>query len=518
MLGIIIGLLTLLVTLIGLRKDAIKDFFKETCKFLDDCYSSADFLRQRLNRKINSGDFLEWQDKMLEKIYCEYNKEYFTEILGKKYPVFCISLFQDFEFDEADSLCKNGNKYLLKGKEKDLPDIYSTKIMNEETAMDERGKKEEKALKRKLMGNDNYRKGYKWFTARSMPDGNHIGFILDELDVERDKIKKIHLSVGNYELNVLTSHILTYEFFKAYEELQREAKKLYDNEKERRDYLFDIPLYKLWPMLPFRRYIHRENKFVFKQVFFNGAGRYSLLSVQCLVMLCTSSEGQLEYKTFFGKRSENARKVSTKFGCYQFPPSGGFDLFEKDKFNYKVDRILEKNCSLTLALMREYLEELFDEDKCSKVDDTNNLESTATIENVNSDERTMDIKKLLKTDINDKRFKPKTRKAYFTTVGANVDLIDLRLSVNFLLVVNDYDYFSRNKDRFKFNNEIQSQEEGQELKMLLDWKSVDEKLKDKRNIVEDSVALYAQGKPAFREYLKKIVADESCIPEICNDY
>ena len=518
---LIIAILTLLATVIGLKEGAIRNSFKKVGKILDDFYSYIDFPRRRLNRQINSQEFLNWQDEMLKKIYTE---KYFTVILGKKYPVHCISFDRDYKLEEADSLCMEGNEYLLTNKKKDLPKIYDTNIMTDNSVLDNKGgKNEELALKKKLMGKGFWRKGYKWFTARSMRDGNHIGFVLDHLDMEEDRIIKIHLSVGDYKLNVLTSHILTYEMFKVYEQLRKEAKKSSKTNEEIVDYLNRIDIDSndidsfLWSKLPFRRYIHRVNEKDIKKVLYSGTGRFSLLSVQCLVMICTSEDGELEYKTFLGERSESTRKVSTKLGCYQFPPSGGFDLYEKEKLNYKKGGVLEKNCSLTSSLMREFLEEIFGEDKYSKVDDSNNLESTASIEIVNSDERTKEIRKMLNTDVKDDRFIKETKKAYFTTVGANVDLIDLRLSVNFLLVINDYNYFSKYKDRFKYNAEIKSKEGEQELKMLMDWKSVDETLKDQRKIVEDSVALYSQAKPAFREYLKKVVVDDRCVENSCND-
>ncbi len=511
---LVIALLTLWATIIGLREGTIRNFFRKCGELLDNFYSSIDFPRRRLNHKINSKDFLAWQDEMLKKIYTEKN---FTKILGTDYPVHCIPFDQNYDLEKADSLCKQGKEFLLPKVIKDLPQIYNSEIMEGFSVSDTGGRKEEIALKKRLMGKGFFRKGYKWFTARSMRDGNHIGFVLDHLDFDGDKIKKIHLSVGDYELNVLTSHILTYELFKVYEQLLKDAKKKY-NKDDIDKYLYEIDINSvLWPKLPFRRYIHRQNRNNINEVLYSGKGRFSLLSVQCLVIINTSEDGDLEYKTFLGKRSESTRKVSTKLGHYQFPPSGGFDLYEKEKLNYKKNGVLEKNCSLTMALMREYLEELFDENKCSKVDDTNYLASYASIAELKDDGRIKDIRKLLKTDIEDKRFKAKTRKAYFTTVGANVDLIDLRLSVNFLLVINDYEYFSQNKKLFKFNEEIETNEEGEELKMLMDWKSVDETLKGKRHIVEDSVALYAQGKQAFRDYLETVVVDENCIKEICND-
>lgn len=463
-------------------------------KFFDKCISAIDIPRRRLARRMNTKEFLEWQDKMLLKIYGEYS---FTEMLGTKYPVFCIDVDQeDYGFDEVNSLCKDesGDPLLqYKDKKVNLPDIFETDIMIKSVAQENQEREAELSLKKELMGNGWWWKGYKWFMARSMRDGNHIGFVLDHIDFSDNKIKKIHLSVGSYKLNLLTSHIMTYEFFKAYEKLRKEGTDI-DN----------VELDKLWPMIPFRHYIHHINNYDINKVLFTGLGRYNLLSVQCLVMLCTNETGRPQYKTFLGKRSNSTRDVSTKLGYYQFPPSGGFDLYDEE--DLRDMEVVESNCSLSLALMREYLEEVFGEKKYAKVNKTNNLEGIATIEIINDDPRTQEIRALLKTLLKDDRFKHGTKKAFFTTVGANVDLIDLRLSVNCLLVINDYNYFKFHKEKFKYNEEVKAvNKENGKCKMLRRWDYVDETLKNERKIVEDSVALYVQGKNAFDKYINNII-------------
>jgi hypothetical protein len=182
-----------------------------------------------------------------------------------------------------------------------------------------------------------------------------------------------------------------------------------------------------------------------------------------------------------------------------------------------------------MALMREYLEEIFNIKEYAKSDGANE-DPALGINKVDNDPCVKSIKKMLKADLNDKRFLPGTKKAYFTTVGANVDLIDLRLSVNFLLVINDSDYYTfmggndndkSNEDvfrkKFVYNEEIDMKEShAEQLKTLSSLESVEEKLivnpneiisdkiRGKRNIVEDSVSLYIQGKKAFDEYINKV--------------
>lgn len=467
-----------------------------TWKKFDKFISTIDFPRRGLARRINSEAFLKWQDKILKDIY---GQDHFTQIFNMEYPVYCIDFEREnYDIDEVDSLCKDKNNKLLITYDKrtvnakgrvTLPNIYNTDIMTQSVETNQRLSHKEKALKKSLMGNGWWWKGYLWFTARSMRDGNHIGYILDHIDQEDEKIKKIHLSVGSYKLNLLTSHILTYEMFKAYEKLQ---KKGIDTN--------NVKLEELWPMLPFRRYIHHVNNNDINKVLYTGKGRYALLSVQCLVMLCTTEYGCPEYKTFLLKRSDNTRDVSTKLGCYQFPPSGGFDLYDEEYLQDK--ETIRSNCSLSLALMREYLEEIFNDNSYAKVDKSNNLKGTATIELVNLDKRTQEIREMLKTPLIDNRFKPGTQQAFFTSVGTNIDLIDLRLSVNFLLVINDYNYYKNHIKEFSYNEEFGNTTG----KMLREWDSISDILEGERKIVEDSVAVYAQGKKVFEKYISNTIA------------
>ncbi len=504
------------------ERKLVKKTWKKVKKTYNDVVGFLDFPRRILAHRMNKEEFLKWQDNMLKKIYTE---KYFTKILGTEYPVYCLKVKKIVENKDkkitVDSLCwDNDKKRLLNTTDVKMPKIFKTDIMDKTVSSDT-----EKVFKRELMGTGWFWNGYKWFTARSMHDGNHIGYTLGHLDFDnKNEIEKIHLSLGDYKLNLLTSHIMTYELYKAYEKFKAEAKELYDTETERDEYINNIDIKKkLWPEIPFRRYIHHVNDDDIEQVLFTGKGRYSLLSVQCLVMLCSTPKGEeLEYMTFFGKRSSSTRKVSTKLGCFQFPPSGGFDLYDGKKIN---PEIVKSNCSLKWSLMREYLEEIFGDDEFAKVKRSNTNGTTVMIHGVRDDPRTVDITNMLDQYVEgDNRFKEGTKKAYFTTVGANVDLIDLRLSVNFLLVINDFQYYKegtmkRDKEpedgknrTFVYNEEVEA-----ENKMLRNWESVDDTLENKRNIVEDSVALYAQGKQAFRDYLKTIVEDQECISRICND-
>lgn len=504
------------------ENNSVKDILDKAKKYYRNFISYIDLPRRLLARRMNSEDFMTWQDKVLMQIY---GKERFTKLLNTYYPVCSIEFDHDYGFHDVNSLCYDeNNQPLLREKDKrrfGLPDIYGTEIMTCGVETDPEALKNELELKRKLMGTDNGWSGYNWFTARSMNDGNHIGYILDHAEFDRNgKIHKLHLAVGNYKLNLLTSHILTYELYMAYCELKKAGKE------------DKIDLETLWPMIPFRRYIHHATGCFSEDgnagnALFSGLGRYSLLSVQCMVMMCTTDEdsGQLKYYTFFGKRSKSTHKVSTKLGCYQFPPSGGFDLYD----DMSSMCIIKDSCKLNMALMREYLEEIFNIKEYAKSDGANE-DPALGINKVDNDPCVKSIKKMLKADLNDKRFKDNAKKAYFTTVGANVDLIDLRLSVNCLLVINDYNYYTymsendnNNSDgdvyrkKFLYNEEIDMEESrAEQLKTLSSLESVEEillvnpnesdpeKIRGKRNIVEDSVSLYIQGKKAFDKYIESV--------------
>lgn len=507
------------------ENDSVKDIFKKVKKCYRNFISYIDLPRRLQARRMNSKDFMEWQDNVLKQIY---GKKLFTTLLNTDYPVCSIEFDQDYGFYDVNKLCYDDNDQPLLRERNNriftLPDIYETEIMTCGVETDPEALKKELELKHKLMGTGKGWSGYNWFTARSMNDGNHIGYILDHAEFNSEgKIKKLHLAVGNYKLNLLTSHILTYELYMAYSELKKAGKAGGKDE---------IDLKTLWPMIPFRRYIHhvtgcfREGVNV-SNALFSGLGRYSLLSVQCMVMMCTTDEdsGKLKYYTFFGKRSKSTHKVSTKLGCYQFPPSGGFDLYD----DMSSMCIIKDSCKLNMALMREYLEEIFNIKEYAKSDGANE-DPALGINKVDNDPCVKSIKKMLKADLNDKRFKDNAKKAYFTTVGANVDLIDLRLSVNCLLVINDYNYYTymsendnNNSDgdvyrkKFLYNEEIDMEESrAEQLKTLSSLESVEEillvnpnesdpeKIRGKRNIVEDSVSLYIQGKKAFDKYIESV--------------
>lgn len=475
------------------KREEIWKAVKKIPDLWDKFVSTIDFPRRRLARRMNSEDFLAWQDRVLLKIYGE---NHFVDTLNRKYPVFCVDFNQDhIGAEQVDSLCRDDKGELLlnsEGRDVVLPDIFDTEIMKKGVSKDGLEAEAELSLKKELMGSGRWWKGYKWFTARSMRDGNHIGFVLDRLEMDGDKIKRIHLAVGSYKLTLLTSHILTYELFKAYEKLKKSGHDV-DN--------MDIDT--LWPMIPFRRYIHHVNGNSIDRVLYTGLGRYALLSVQCLVMLCTDVHNHVpEYKTFLLKRSDSTRDVSTKLGCYQFPPSGGFDLYDEKKHR-ELDAV-RSNCSLYLALMREYLEEILNKKEYTEVEDVN-----GAFQRVRNDPHTVQFEKMFESDLDERSraragFKPGTKQAYFTTVGANIDLIDLRLSVNFLMVVNDIRYVDENADKFTPNEEYGWSLCKKKKWMLRSWDYVEEELNGKRKIVEDSVALYIQGKKAFDKYMDEI--------------
>ena len=155
--------------------------------------------------------------------------------------------------------------------------------------------------------------------------------------------------------------------------------------------------------------------------------------------------------------------------------------------------------------MREYFEEIFNENRYAKCEENDRVQARAGIEQIREDARTQKIEEMLASELDETAikqggFKPGTKKAHFSTVGANIDLIDLRLSVNFLLVINDINYI-REYGRYFVHNDEFGQDKGKTLKPL---NVVENSLTGQRKIVEDSVALYIQGKKAFDEYIKSI--------------
>lgn len=194
---------------------------------------------------------------------------------------------------------------------------------------------------------------YANLVKRTIRFPNRVGYMLDEMDFDDNQQLKIKAHVGTYMQNVLQSHILEYELYRFY---RKQFKKSSDWEKK----LKDMSREEILEYLPLRRRIH-ESQTKEQNIFCNGAGRDSLLSVQIMVMVKNYSGS---YDCLRIRRSEN---VAAKAGYIQLIPSGGFESINSDMCR----EAQWTNYSLNKVLFRELAEECFGLPDDEKNDKTN---------------------------------------------------------------------------------------------------------------------------------------------------
>ena len=348
-------------------------------------------------KELDSEQYILWRDAQLKKIYGE---EYFTNVFGITYPTFVIYFADNYkEYDFTQLYSKEDistEGYKIEDGEIVFPPFEKTEIMTS-------GTQKEIVLKRNLL------KQYKKILTGSIKYPKLAGFSLDHYDIENDRITHIYPKLGTYEYNVYSSHILEFELFKAYKHLSG---------------AFDIHVESLWEHLPFRHYIHygegTDNQV--KDVLFTGIRRFSLFSVQCIVVFMDYNTK--EFKTLLMKRSTDPSRVSSKLGYYQLLPAGGFELYEKELI-HSVEMIKE-NYSLRKAIFREYLEEVFNDEDFKGINSSTNSQTTDKILN---HEKVIKILDLIEK-----------KKAGFELLGVGVDLVSLRHEISFVLKIDDVSF------------------------------------------------------------------------------
>ena len=241
---------------------------------------------------------------------------------------------------------------------------------------------------------------YKFIVYPNVHHPHLVGYYLDgyEFD-EAGRIKGLKVSTHKYVENIYTSHILDYELYDVYKKTHGDPKVT----------LKDFPL---------RQRIHAGK--TLKDVIENGVNRASLFSVQ-MAVISKNDEG--EYEMAVMTRSEN---VAARPGFFQIAPAGGFELFDLEATVDDPDeraRIINKNFDVRMAVMREYIEELFDGDDFDEAkgdDDWNRLKD---------DPHFLEVKHLIETG-----------KASFEFLGVAVDLMSLRPELSFMLLIDDPKY------------------------------------------------------------------------------
>lgn len=406
---------------------------------------------------LNSVEFQNWRDEVLKKIYGEH---YFTKVFNVSFPAFAIGFEKYFPYHEFKKVYDKSDLFFEKipmadlvHKEINVPDILDTPIINSGSAVEIKHKK-------KLI------QEYKKILGESVRYPKLIGFMLDHYDLnESKKITHIYPGIGDYALNLYSSHILEYELLRAFEKAG--GNKNFDE-------------YNIWDYLPFRKHIHQPDsaEYNIEEILYTGKGRYSLFSVQCFVMFKDKDKGK--YTTILMKRAINPNKVAAKIGFYQFPPAGGFELYEKEQI-HTGDAIIE-NYSLRKAILREYLEEIFGIDDFKAVDPVTNCETT---NNVLYHKEVQDIISMINSG-----------KAKFELIGVAVDLVTLRHELSFILMIDDESYSSTK--HFCPNDEF-TRDQSVASKIRIPISELESLLNNRQNINQGSAIIYYMVKKWCKE-------------------
>ena len=240
---------------------------------------------------VSSKEFIDFSAQLMKDYYGE---EYFTEVFGKKFPVYSTEGNAAYPFD---SLCERGFS-----EDKEIP----------------------------FEKQKNYKK-YKKLVGKHIRRPKMQGFMLDKFILDSNqKITGMDTWVGTYDENVYTSHILEYEVYTEFLKYRKTGKYNIND-------------------LAMRNKIHKNHDK--KDVLLSGCNRASLLGVQLLIVFKDKKTGRYQVLTI--KRSED---VSAKPGFYQFVPSGGFEVYENSD-EHDIHE-LKQNYNVLWAIYREYLEEL----------------------------------------------------------------------------------------------------------------------------------------------------------------
>ena len=407
---------------------------------------------------IDSNEYINWRDSQLRKLYGE---KAFTCIFGKQFPVLNLNIDGNVCLKD---LCKE--EYIEKnecvivegedGKEVKMVDVDKLNIINS-GPYNKYKRRLYKKYRYLIEGNS------KRLNEGSIKHPNLLGFSIEKYSLNRNKeVIGIHSKLSTYRYTVYTSHIMEYELYEVYNK--------YGSEK-------DLSIEQLWKLLPYRRYVHFENiESIPKtetslEVVISGTRRYSLLSVQSIIVY---KEGDT-YKTFLIKRSEDPSKISAKLGYYQFPPAGGFELFENEQI--RSLETIKEHYSLESALYREYLEEIFNIKDFQEAPSDN----SDPIKRIFYHQEVKEIQKMMNKGT-----------ARLELLGITIDVVTMRHTVSFALIIDDESYSQKN---FCLNEEFEKKN-----RIKINLSEVDSKLKTHK-VTQDSALLFKLFKDRFSSYI-----------------
>ena len=413
----------------------------------------------KYHKDLDTDKYIEWRDCQLKKIYGDV---FFTNVFGKEHPSFTLSFAENVGTNDlcnSENICLDDVKIVDDGGDRgvELPKVTKLKVFScGSFAQRIRKKVLYRKYKYIIEGSGRYQEG-------SVTNPELLGFSINNYGFDGDgRVTAIHAKIGTYLYNIYTSHILEYELFRVYKRFG-----------DKRNLSVD----KLWKQLPFRYYVHfgnsKEASMPNRDIIVSGVRRYSLLSVQCIIVFRDAVSNK--YSTFLIKRSEDPDKVSAKLGYYQFPPAGGFELFENEHVK-SIDTIYD-HYSLELALYREYLEEVFNF-KEFKNPPVGNIEP---IEMITKHKELRSLNEMIEAG-----------KARLELLGITVEIVSMRHNVSFALIIDDPDYSNK---LFELNEEFSKKKS----RIRIPINEVEKEMAGKK-IVDDSALLFKMFKEKHPEF------------------
>ncbi len=253
---------------------------------------------------------------------------------------------------------------------------------------------------------DKQQADYIQMIGRSLKWPKMRGFALRR--VERDaegQVGRLEIGITTFYHNVITCHILEWELYRDYQRLS-----------SRRDphvlagALSDLP----------RRAKYHNGRSA-DVALLEPAFAYPLISVQAMVVFRDARSVNVPvWRVVLARRSED---VIVKPGYFQFQPAGGFEVYGTEACDDVTEFELRQGCNVTMALFREYAEELFDAKHLQVRTDGRDPRSVLADPNV------MRLTDLLQRGA-----------AYVDYLGVCIDLSLLRHELSFLILIDDDDW------------------------------------------------------------------------------
>jgi hypothetical protein len=252
---------------------------------------------------------------------------------------------------------------------------------------------------------------------------NNVGYALDEIVFdETGKFKSFNCYPCTFKETIQSCFCLEYEIFKAFKKSKGTLnidKEILASQNMRNEYHSNGSIHK---------------------TFTSAEGKDAMMSVQSLVIF--KDHKTKTYKTIISKRSN---KVSYAPNTWQFIPCGYFETYEISNIEYTI----EKNFDPTLAILREFLEELFNVEEF--------IENTTgkPVERITNHPLTVYLDNTIKQG-----------KAEFIFLGSVLDVVTLTHKLSYLLIIDDEE-FSQKRFQPNFESKDMQLVEVSELHKLL---------------------------------------------------